>query len=128
MTRKLIRLQIKNKLETNGYEVIEAGDATALRNCLAGNIQPDVVLLDLKLPGSNGLPFAPATNSKMLAGNSTSSCITGIWRRPSWPSKRARAGSVPVSQQAHRFEHCSSCTSSARWNIKSYHEERSMPF
>jgi DNA-binding NtrC family response regulator len=52
---ELIRLQIKTKLETNGYEVLEAGDTAALRDYLAGSCQPEVILLDLKLPGTSEL-------------------------------------------------------------------------
>jgi DNA-binding NtrC family response regulator len=44
----VIREQIHTVLEHNGYEVLEAGDAEALRNSLGGP-QPDVVILDVKL-------------------------------------------------------------------------------
>ena len=55
---ELIRLHIRTKLEANGYDVIEAGDASALRSYLTGAIQPDLVLLDLKLPGSSELSLS----------------------------------------------------------------------
>ncbi len=59
----VIREQIHTVLEFNGYEVLEAGDAAALKNSMAGP-QPDVVVLDVKL-GPNqederaGLDFLP---------------------------------------------------------------------
>src|SRR5512140_1136786 len=44
----VIREQVHTVLEFNGYEVLEAGDAAALKNSMAGQ-QPDVVILDVKL-------------------------------------------------------------------------------
>jgi DNA-binding NtrC family response regulator len=53
-----IRLLLKTLLEKADYETLEAADAVALRELLAGP-QPDVVLLDLKLPDADGLELLP---------------------------------------------------------------------
>jgi DNA-binding response OmpR family regulator len=49
-----IRTVLRGYLEADGFEVTEAGDGeTALR--LAGEHKPDVVLLDVMMPGMDGL-------------------------------------------------------------------------
>jgi two-component system, NtrC family, response regulator AtoC len=53
-----IRVLLRTMLEKEGYEVIEAADAAGLRELFAGP-QPDVVLLDLKLPDSDGIDLLP---------------------------------------------------------------------
>lgn len=53
-----IRILLRTLLEKEGYEIQEASDAAALREHLAGP-QPDVILLDLKLPDSDGLDLLP---------------------------------------------------------------------
>jgi DNA-binding NtrC family response regulator len=53
-----IRLLVKTLLDKAGYETLEAADAAALRELLAGP-QPDVILLDLKLPDADGLELLP---------------------------------------------------------------------
>ena len=58
-----IRLFVKAVLETEGYEVSEVGTAAALRQACEGP-QPDVVLLDLKLPDSDGLALLPPMKKK----------------------------------------------------------------
>src|SRR5688572_21215562 len=54
-----IRVLVRTLLEKEGFEVSEAADAAMLRDLLAGE-QPDVVLLDLKLPDADGLDLLPA--------------------------------------------------------------------
>ena len=54
----VIREFVKTILEKNGCEVIEAADATALKESFDG-LQPDIVLLDLKLPDADGLTLLP---------------------------------------------------------------------
>ncbi len=54
----VIREFVRTTLETNGYEVAEAADGASLKAALEGP-QPDVVLLDLKLPDSDGLTLLP---------------------------------------------------------------------
>jgi two-component system, NtrC family, response regulator HydG len=54
----VIRELVGTSLGAAGYEVIEAADATALRSFFGG-LQPDVVLLDLKLPDADGLTLLP---------------------------------------------------------------------
>lgn len=53
-----IRILLRTLLEKEGYEIQEAADAANLRDFLAGP-QPDVILLDLKLPDSDGLDLLP---------------------------------------------------------------------
>ena len=54
----VIREFVKTYLEGIGYEVTEAADAAALKTFYGGT-QPDVVLLDLKLPDADGLTLLP---------------------------------------------------------------------
>jgi two-component system, NtrC family, response regulator HydG len=53
-----IREFVRTILEKSGCEVIEAADAAGLKE-LFGGMQPDVVLLDLKLPDADGLTLLP---------------------------------------------------------------------
>lgn len=54
----LIRLDLKEMLEEEGYEVVgEAGDGeSAVR--MAQELRPDLVILDIKMPGVDGLAAA----------------------------------------------------------------------
>jgi DNA-binding NtrC family response regulator len=54
----VIREFVKTYLEGIGYEVTEAADAASLKTFYGGS-QPDVVLLDLKLPDADGLALLP---------------------------------------------------------------------
>jgi len=53
----IIREFVKTCLEGAGYEVAEAGDAAGLKAYAGPN--PDIVLLDLKLPDADGLVLLP---------------------------------------------------------------------
>lgn len=63
----LIRLDLKEMLEEEGYEVVgEAGDGdTAVR--LAREERPDLVILDVKMPGLDGLSAAERIADERLA-------------------------------------------------------------
>ncbi len=54
----VIREFVKIYLEGIGYEVTEVADGAALKS-FYGGAQPDVVLLDLKLPDADGLTLLP---------------------------------------------------------------------
>jgi two-component system, NtrC family, response regulator HydG len=54
---EIIREFVKNCLQSAGYEVTEAADAAALK--AFNGAQPDIVLLDLKLPDADGLTLLP---------------------------------------------------------------------
>jgi response regulator NasT len=63
----LIRLDLKEMLEEEGYEVVgEAGDGeSAVR--LARERDPDLVILDIKMPGLDGLSAAERITGDRLA-------------------------------------------------------------
>jgi two-component system, response regulator PdtaR len=63
----LIRLDLKEMLEEEGYEVVgEAGDGdSAVR--LARERHPDLVILDIKMPGLDGLTAAQRISEEGLA-------------------------------------------------------------
>jgi AmiR/NasT family two-component response regulator len=63
----LIRLDLKEMLEEEGYEVVgETGDGeTAVR--LARDLRPDLVVMDIKMPGLDGLVAAERINEERLA-------------------------------------------------------------
>src|SRR5437764_1998983 len=72
-----IRSLLSDSFRVRGYEVIEAADAAGLKACLTGP-QPDVVLLDFKLPDADGLDLIPLikrewpeTESIVLTGHGT---------------------------------------------------------
>ncbi|GAA1777755.1 response regulator [Streptomonospora arabica] len=63
----LIRLDLKEMLEEDGYAVVgEAGDGeTAIR--LAGEHRPDLVILDIKMPVLDGLSAAERIAAERIA-------------------------------------------------------------
>jgi len=63
----LIRLDLKNMLESLGYEVIaEAGDGVSAVEA-ARTLKPDVAILDIKMPGMDGIDAANILNSEKTA-------------------------------------------------------------
>ncbi len=63
----LIRLDLREMLEEEGYEVVgEAGDGeTALR--LARDLRPDLTVMDIKMPGLDGLTAAERITEEHLS-------------------------------------------------------------
>jgi response regulator NasT len=63
----LIRLDLKEMLEEEGHEVVgEAGDGeSAVR--LAKELRPDLVILDIKMPGVDGLSAAERISEERTA-------------------------------------------------------------
>ena len=52
-----VRETVADYLESQGYEVAQAGDGAAMRKALADGV-PELVLLDVRLPGEDGLALA----------------------------------------------------------------------
>jgi two-component system, response regulator PdtaR len=63
----LIRLDLREMLEEEGYEVVgEAGDGeTAV--IMARDLRPDLVVMDIKMPGLDGLTAAERITERRLA-------------------------------------------------------------
>lgn len=63
----LIRLDLKEMLEEEGYDVVgEAGDGEAAVR-MAEELRPDLVILDIKMPGLDGLTAAERIAEKRVA-------------------------------------------------------------
>jgi response regulator NasT len=86
----IIRLDLREMLEEEGYRVVgEAGDGeTAVR--LAEELRPDLVILDVVMPGMDGLTAASAIGEKEL---SAVLVLTAFSQRD-YVDKAARAGAM----------------------------------
>lgn len=63
----IIRLDLKETLEEEGYEIVgEAGDGAAAIE-LVRQSRPDVAILDIKMPGTDGLEAAKVILGERLA-------------------------------------------------------------
>ncbi len=63
----LIRLDLKEMLQEDGYEVVgEAGDGEAAVR-LAGELKPDLVILDVKMPVLDGISAAERISADRIA-------------------------------------------------------------
>lgn len=63
----IIRLDLKNMLEGLGYEVVaEAADGVSGVEA-ARTLKPDVAILDIKMPGMDGIDAANVLNSEKIA-------------------------------------------------------------
>ncbi|MER3474572.1 MAG: response regulator [Armatimonadota bacterium] len=63
----IIRLDLKNMLESLGYEVVaEASDGVSAVEA-ARTLKPDVAILDIKMPGMDGIDAANILNSEKIA-------------------------------------------------------------
>jgi two-component system, response regulator PdtaR len=63
----LIRLDLKEMLEEEGYEVVgEVGDGAAAVE-LAQKLRPDLVIMDVKMPGLDGISAAEQISAQRLA-------------------------------------------------------------
>ncbi len=72
-----LRALLADSFRSRGYEVLEASDGASLKAALT-NVQPDVALLDLKLPDADGLELLsllkaqwPETEAIVLTGYGT---------------------------------------------------------
>ena len=62
----IIRMDLREMLEEEGYDVVEATDGDeAIR--LAREAKPDLVILDIKMPGVDGLTAARAISDERIA-------------------------------------------------------------
>ena len=62
----IIRMDLREMLEEEGYDVVEASDGDeAVR--LARDTKPDLVILDIKMPGVDGLTAARAISEERIA-------------------------------------------------------------
>lgn len=62
----IIRMDLREMLEEEGYEVMEAGDGEAAIR-LAREGRPDLVILDIKMPVMDGLTAARAISDERIA-------------------------------------------------------------
>lgn len=63
----IIRLDLKESLEEEGYEIVgEAGDGSEAID-LVRDLRPDVAILDIKMPGTDGLTAAKVIIEERLA-------------------------------------------------------------
>ena len=58
-----LRTLLAESFQTRGYEVLEASDGASLKAAFTGQ-QPDVALLDLKLPDADGLELLTALKTQ----------------------------------------------------------------
>jgi response regulator NasT len=62
----IIRMDLREMLEEEGYEVFEAADGDVAVS-LARESQPDLVILDIKMPGRDGLSAAKEIAEERIA-------------------------------------------------------------
>ena len=63
----IIRLDLKERLESAGYQVIgEAGDGTSALQ-MARELRPDLVVMDVKMPGLDGIDSAKILTEERVA-------------------------------------------------------------
>ena len=86
----IIRLDLKEILEDDGYLVV--GEAARGDDALAmiKELEPDLALLDIKMPGLDGIEVATA-----LKGSSRSSSCS----RPSASARSSKARATPASRR-----------------------------
>ena len=63
----LIRLDLREMLEEDGHEVVGEASDGALAVALARELEPDVVLMDIEMPGMNGIEAAGLIAGEHLA-------------------------------------------------------------
>ncbi len=89
-----LRLIVVRHLRAQGYRVAEAGSAEAAVEALDGGLRPDVVILDLNLPGDTGwdLLRGPALDA---AGRPPVIITSATTVSPKWLDEFGCAGYLP---------------------------------
>jgi DNA-binding NtrC family response regulator len=109
-----MRFLLKAILEPH-YDVAEADSGAALHQALESH-QPDLVLLDMKLPDANGLGLLPAIKQRwpateviMLSGTPTESGVA------SWTAEAVKGGAFGCLSKSAEFSfpQVLACVSSA---------------
>jgi two-component system, response regulator PdtaR len=82
----LIRLDLREMLEEEGYVVAgEAADGeTAVQ--LAEQLRPDLVIMDVKMPGLDGISAAERITANQLAPVVSAILSSGPVRPAQWPT------------------------------------------
>ncbi|HWC36470.1 MAG TPA: response regulator [Mycobacteriales bacterium] len=73
---RAMRLIIRRILETEGFEVSEAGDGQEALNLLASQPKPDLALIDWNMPVLDGLEFVSAVRKDPDARQITLMMVT----------------------------------------------------
>ncbi|MBF0486325.1 MAG: response regulator [Candidatus Omnitrophica bacterium] len=71
--------ELRETLELSGYEMIAVEDSTMALET-AERVQPDIALLDLKMPGKNGFELAYDINRSTRLRNTTIFAMTGFYQ------------------------------------------------
>ena len=61
-----LRIQLRNKLESAGYEVVEADDGFAGLDIIRANPDASVIIADINMPSMDGLTMLEVVKEKSL--------------------------------------------------------------
>jgi two-component system phosphate regulon response regulator PhoB len=77
-----------------GYRVIQAESAEQAFACLQGGAMPDLILLDMLLPGMDGLEFLERLDRAHVAGPVPIVIMTGMALGREWAAEHGCAGFI----------------------------------
>ncbi|HWI37279.1 MAG TPA: response regulator [Burkholderiales bacterium] len=75
-------LTLATILADDGHEVRALGDGAGVPE-LVRDFDPDVVILDIEMPGRNGYALARELHERQVAGQPLLVAISGVWVKPS---------------------------------------------